>query len=118
MYALSPNMTDNFSGNDTARAAAVISLKNKSLATAAIAGITVGIAVTLFFISLLLYFILLPILCIVGPNDPSRQEQISSSKENSQNDNTDEIPMETVNDKIFEDNKEGIITENDVSILI
>ena len=78
----------------------------------------IGVTTVIFVTGIIFYLIILPCLCIAGPNDPSRQEQISSNNEDSQNERTDEIPSEVLNDEFLGRNREGILTEKDVIISI
>ena len=113
---LYPNI---ISGNFTANSAfANITSQNEKLSKGAIAGIVIGITTVTFVTGIIFYFIILPFLCIAGPNDPSRRWEISSNNEDSQNENTDEIPPEVENNGFLERNGEGIVAEKDVIISI
>ena len=116
---LYPNVNHNFSGNFTVSSAfANITSQNEKLSQGAIAGIVIGITTVTFVTGIIFYFIILPFLCIAGPNDPSRRWEISSNNEDSQNENTDEIPPEVENNGFLERNGEGIVAEKDVIISI
>ena len=78
----------------------------------------IGVTTVIFVTGIIFYLIILPCLCIAGPNDPSRQGQISSNNEDSQNEKMDEIPSEVVNDEFLGGNGEGILSEKDVIISI